>query len=241
MRTQLSLVIIGLTLLLSSCENEWVDVVKGSGPVVSENRHTSSFKDLSLSIPADVYIYQGTDEGITINAQDNILDVLRTDVRHGELEIRFAKGVVAKRFEPIKIFITTANLESVRISGSGSVMNETPIVTDQMNIKISGSGNVILHELDTYWLEADISGSGKVNMSGICDEQNLNISGSGDIYAYGLLSKTVEINISGSGKSEISASHYLDATISGSGKIYYKGNPDVHSHISGSGAIYHVQ
>lgn len=240
MRTQLYLAIIGTTLLFSSCENEWFDVVKGSGPVVSETRSTSSFNDLSLSIPADVYIYQGNDEGITIEAQDNILDVIRTDVKHDELEIRFDNGIIAKRYERIKVFITTNDLSMIRISGSGNVYNETPIVTDELNIKISGSGNVELRDIDAPLVEARVSGSGKVNLSGFCAEQNLDISGSGDIYAFGLLSETVRINISGSGKSEISASEYIDATISGSGKVYYKGHPDVDSRISGSGGIYHV-
>lgn len=240
MRTQLYLAIIGTTLLFSSCENEWVDVVKGSGPVVSENRNTASFKNLSLSLPADVYIYQGPDEGITIEAQDNILDVIRTDVKHDELEIRFDNGVVAKRYEPIKVFITTNDLRFIKISGSGNVYNETPLLTDELNIRISGSGNVELHDIDTPLLDAKISGSGKVNLGGFCREQYINISGSGDVYAFGLLSETADINISGSGKTEIAVADYINANISGSGKVYYKGNPDIDSRISGSGGIYHV-
>ncbi|HLN52846.1 MAG TPA: head GIN domain-containing protein [Lentimicrobium sp.] len=240
MRTQLYLAIIGTTLLFSSCENEWFDVVKGSGPVVSENRNTSSFNDLSLAIPADVYITQGSEEGITIEAQNNILDVIRTDVKHDELEIRFDNGIVAKRYEPIKVFIVTNDLNMIRISGSGNVYNENPLITDELNIRISGSGNVDLHDIDAPVVDAKISGSGKVYLEGYCKDQYLNISGSGDIYAFGLLSETADITISGSGKSEISVSEYLNANISGSGKIYYKGRPDVNSKISGSGSIYHV-
>ncbi len=240
MRTQLYLAVIITTLLFSSCENEWVDVVKGSGPVVSENRNTPSFRNLTLSVPADVYISQGDAEGITIEAQNNILDVLRTDVRHDELEIRFDNGVVAKRYETIKVYITTKEITQIKISGSGNVSNETPILTNELNLRISGSGNVELTDIDTHILDARISGSGNVNIGGYCTEQYLNISGSGDVYGFGLLTESADIRISGSGKTEIAVADYLNATISGSGKIYYKGSPDINSSISGSGGIYHV-
>ncbi len=102
MHTKLFLPLIVATLLFSSCASDWVEIVKGSGPVVSEDSNTSSFNEVTLSIPADVYIYQGTDEGITIEAQDNVLDVIRTEVRGSELNLRFENRVVVKRFDPLR-------------------------------------------------------------------------------------------------------------------------------------------
>lgn len=238
MNPKFYLPIVAAAMLFTSCEKEWIDVVRGTGPIVSEDRTTPSYNEISLNIPADVYIYQGENEGITIEAQDNVLDVIDTRVRSNELDIKFEDGVVVKRFEPIKIYITTQDLSEIRISGSGNVYNETPIVTDELSVKISGSGNVDLHGIDTPRMMARISGSGKVYLSGFCANQSLQISGSGDIYAFDLLSETADVSISGSGKTELTATDYLHAEISGSGNVYYKGHPDVESHISGSGGIY---
>lgn len=238
MNSKFYLPIIATAILFSSCQKEWVDVVRGSGPVVSEDRTTPSYDKVSLNIPADVYIYQGDEEGITIEAQNNILDVIDTRVRNNELDIKFENGVVAKHYEPIKVYITTANISEIRISGSGNVYNETPLVTDELNVRISGSGNVDLQDIDTPLLDARISGSGRVYLSGECAEQILRISGSGNIHAFGLYSDEADINISGSGKTEVNVTDYLHGDISGSGSIYYKGHPVVESHISGSGRIY---
>jgi len=240
MKTIVYLPIIAATLLLTSCEKEWIDVVRGTGPVVSEDRTTPSYHEVTLNIPADVYIYQGVNEGITIEAQNNVIDVIDTRVKNGELDIKFENNVVVKRYEPIKVYITTKDLSMIKISGSGNVYNETPIVTDELVMKISGSGNVDLHDIDALHVEARISGSGKIYLSGVCDDQYMQISGSGSIHAFDLVSKISEINISGSGKTEITALDYLNAEISGSGNIYYKGHPGVDSHISGSGGLYHV-
>ncbi len=240
MKTMIYFTIIASAIFLGSCERDFVEVVKGSGPVVSETRHISNYDEVTLSIPANVYIYQGNEETVVVEAQDNVLDVLRTDVDHDELNIRFANHVLVKRHEPIKVFITTRNISQIRIAGSGNVFNETPLIAERLYIKISGSGNVDLHDIDSPVVEAQISGSGKVYLSGYCADQVLNISGSGNIYAFDLMSETADVNISGSGKTEISVSEYLNARISGSGDIYYKGHPSVDSRISGSGRIHSV-
>lgn len=238
MNSKIYLPIVAAAMLFSSCEKDWVDVVRGTGPIVSEDRTTPSYKEISLNIPADVYIFQGENEGITIEAQDNVHDVIDTRVRNNELDIKFENGVIVKRFEPIKVYITTMDITEIRIAGSGNVYNETPIVTDELNVKISGSGNVDLHGIDTPKMEARISGSGKVYLSGFCANQYIQISGSGNIHAFNLISETADVSISGSGKTELTATDYLHAEISGSGNVYYKGHPDIESHISGSGGIY---
>jgi hypothetical protein len=242
MNSKLYLTIIATAgILFGSCERDMFDVVKGQGPVISEDRTTPSFEEVSVSIPADVYIYQGHDEGITIEAQGNVLDVIETEVRNHELKLKFENGVNVKRFEPIKIFITTNDINEISVSGSGNVYNETPIITSELRIQISGSGNVDLHDIDTPLVDAKISGSGKIYLSGYCEDMYLQISGSGNIHAFDLMSETADVEISGSGKAEITATDYLNAQISGSGSIYYKGHPDIDTRISGSGGLYHVQ
>lgn len=241
MRTKVYLPILALTLILfSSCERDFFDVVKGDGPIVSENRYTQSWDEVALMIPADVYIVQGEDEGITIEAQDNVLDVIETEVRHGELKLKFEDGVVVKRFDPIKVYVTTNDISQITVSGSGNVYNESPLVTNELRVRISGSGNVDLHDIDTPLMDARISGSGKVYLDGFTADLYLQISGSGDIYAFDLLTETAEVSISGSGRTEVTVADYLDAQISGSGSIYYRGHPDIDSRISGSGGLYHV-
>lgn len=227
-------------IILSSCEKDYIDVVKGSGPVIAETRKTASFNMINLSIPADVFVTQGNSERIVIEAQENVMDVINTDVRGGEVNIRFANGVVVKRFEPIKIFITTRNIKELRVSGSGNIYNNSPIFTDELYITVSGSGNVDLQDIDSPIVESNISGSGQIYLSGFCADQYAQISGSGSIHAFGLLSESTNIDISGSGKTEVSVSNYLSVRISGSGNVYYKGRPSLVTRISGSGGVYSV-
>lgn len=242
MKTKLYLSFLLITAIaFTSCRKDWFDVVRGSGPVVSEDRSVATYDEVDLSIPADIYISQGNNERITIEAQENILDVIETDVNNHKLKLRFSNGVSVRRFDPIKVYITTRDITEVSVSGAGNIYNDGPLVTDVLNIRVSGSGNIELDDIDSPIVDTRISGSGKVYLSGFCDEQYLQVSGSGDIYGFDLESSDTEVEISGSGKAEVRVEHYLKARISGSGKVFYKGNPNhVDSKISGSGGVYHV-
>jgi hypothetical protein len=242
MKTNLYLPLLFLsTILFTSCEKDWLDVVKGSGPVVSETRSVASFDDIELNIPAEVYIIQGENESITIDAQANVLDVVETNVNRHELKIKFSNGVVVKRYETIRVYITTNELTEISVSGSGSVYNDSPIITNELRLRISGSGKVDLYDVDASIIDSKISGSGNVYLTGVCDDQFISISGSGDIKAFDMISENTEVDISGSGKGEVRVNNLLKARISGSGKVYYKGYPHhIDSKISGSGGVYHV-
>lgn len=226
-------------MLFNSCERDDWNNIRGKGPVVSETRDVDPFLNVSVSIPAEVYIYQGPGPELTIEAQDNILDAIESRVRHGELQIGLYNEAGLAKHETIKIYISSVSYNNIRFSGAVDGWAETPLYVTEFNIYVSGSGT-FSGEVYALHLSSNLSGSGKLWLSGKTDEQFHSISGSGEIYAFDLQSKTADISISGSGEAEVSVDEYLYADISGSGTIYYKGNPIIESRISGSGKLVRV-
>jgi hypothetical protein len=233
------LLIASAMISLTSCERDGWDNIRGSGPVYTEIRDLPIHRDISIAIPADVYIYQSFVKEVSIEAQANVLDVIESRVRDSELEIKLEKGVNLGSHEPIKIYISSAMYNNIQLSGSVYLYGETPVVTDVLDVNISGEGEVDLKILANT-VKASISGSGKMWLEGTTITEVFTISGSGDIHAFNLLSETADVSISGSGNAEIDAAEYLNAYISGSGNIYYRGFPAIDSQISGSGRLIHV-
>jgi hypothetical protein len=230
---------LAIALFMTSCESDSWHNIRGSGPVVSETRVVPIHRDIFISIPADVYIYQNQVKDLTIEAQSNVLDAIETYVSGNELKIKLENGAGLGRHEPIRIYISSAMYNNIRLSGSVNLYSETPIVTDDFDISISGSGNVDVAVVANT-VRASISGSGKMWIEGTTLAEEFTISGSGDIYSFGLQSETSDVNISGSGKAEVHVDEFLKARISGSGSIYYEGYPIVDSRVSGSGKVVHV-
>jgi predicted small secreted protein len=189
---------------------------RGSGRVVSESRDVSSFTAVELAGIGTLMIEQTGTESLVIEAEDNILPVLTSDVSSGILRLGKRNDTSIAPTKPIIYHLTVKDLNSIRISGSGEV---------------------VAPNLEVTTLTVDISGSGNATVGGTADTQQIQISGSGRYMAEDLETKAVKATASGSGDVVVRVSDTLDATISGSGSIAYIGDPTVSEHITGSGTI----
>ena len=226
-------------LSLSSCKNDEQESIRGSGSVITETRDLPIHRDISIAIPADVYIYQSQEKEITLEAQANILDVIETRVHNSELGIQLKEGVELGDHEPITIYISSALFNNIRLSGKVNLYGETLIVTDVLDVKISGTGEVDIKVMANT-VAASITGNGKMWFEGETISEVFTISGTGNIYSFDLLTEIADVSISGSGDMEINVEEFLKANISGNGNIYYRGYPSIDSQISGVGKLIHV-
>ncbi len=222
-----------IAVLASACGKS-ADCSAGSGNVVSRTYETDDFSQLELSGSEDIYISQGSELRVEIEAQSNIHDELIAEVNSGKFQLKVKDCIVA--YEPIKVYLTLPTLTELEVSGSGSIVVLDPYHTSQCHLSISGSGD-IHHDLQCDELAVELSGSGDLYLEGHSSYQFINLSGSGDYYGLKLQSDTAVVNISGSGKAGISVNHYLHANLSGSGNLYYQGSPATAIITTGSGRV----
>ncbi len=224
-----------ISLFFGSCIlDEIFDCIDGRGERVEEEFSIDNFDELRLNIDADVFLTQGDDHYVRIVAQQNILDELNFRVRNKTLTI--GDEHCFRDHDRIEIFITMRDIESLSISGSGSITGENVFTVNDVELQISGSGNLDLG-LEADDVEARISGSGDMLLEGSADSFDFRVSGSGDLSSFGLEVKRADVHISGSGDAEVFVTDILDVRISGSGDVLYKGDPDIDARISGSGRI----
>lgn len=226
------LVILSFFLILNSCDV--IDCERGNGVTVRETLKPSGFDEIRLTITADVYLTQGDEFLVEVEGEENIIDLIDEDVRRDQWTIRFERCV--RRHEKLAFYITLPELRAVSVSGSGEIVGETPFEVDNLDLSISGSGDIDL-DVEGSAIDAGISGSGKIYLEGIVNNLNMAISGSGDLRAFNLETDNAEIRISGSGDAEVFVNNFLEVVISGSGDVYYKGSPGLDVRTSGSGQV----
>lgn len=208
--------------------------LRGSGPIVSEEMELNRIDGINLKLPGTVYLRQGDVQKVVVEGQSNIVDYLERTVKGGMWEIEVDRCV--RNMEELRIFITLPQIATVRISGSGKVIGETMLVADDIDLGISGSGDISL-ALMADDINSGISGSGNLILEGEADEIRFLVSGSGDLQAFKLKARKGEVEISGSGDVEVYATEQLDILITGSGDVLYHGNPSLNVAISGSGEV----
>lgn len=202
-----------------------------------EVRKLDTFSGIGISISADVYYTPGNAHEIKIEGDAKDVDDLITKVEDGFLQVKYPNSWKS-RHSKLTIYITSKELDAVKISGSAKFKSGETVTTDEMDMAMSGSGGILFEKLNADEVDVKISGSGDIDLvSGSADEMEVRISGSGKVNAEKFEVSEFSTSISGSGSVRISVKEELEARISGSGKVYYHGTPRVNSSSSGSGKV----
>lgn len=249
--------IVALSILGCVVDLPGIRTVRGSGQVAEEERQVSGVTGVELATFGDLTIERGEEEELRIEAEDNLLRYLETEVRNGTLKIGQRNNIRLISRKPVNFYLTVKELDTITLSGSGDI--EAPdleaerfsltisgsggigmgdLDADTARVRISGSGDIMMEDLRADTLEVDITGSGKLDIGGgEVEEQDITIGGSGDYEARGLESAEAEVRISGSGAVTTRVSDYLKVYISGSGDVRYIGDPTVDKTATGSGKV----
>lgn len=232
---------IALSLLLSACvyPNDVTfssTIIEGSGNVVREERPVMGITEVNLNGFGDLIIMQGEKEELVIEADDNILSYLTTEMHGPRLDIGVKSSYSLKSIKTIRYYLTVRDLNAVRISGFGDV-EIADLETPSLEIRLSGTGDIDLRDLQSDSLKVTISGFGNATVTGEVIRQEVVLSGSGNYTASDLKSRETRIRISGFGNSELWVTDELDVTISGSGDLEYYGSPHIQQSMSGFGSI----
>jgi len=213
--------------------------VAGSGVVETETRQLSEFDSIAVEYPAKIVVQQGSAESIVLEAEDNLLPQLGTEVRNNTLFFESIERDWEKRVnptEPVLVTITVVDLDDVHFSSAGTLLLDG-LQTDILDLYISGAGDVTVADLEADTLGFSLSGAGNVEADGKVETLEMRISGMGNFKGGDLQSQDAEIRISGAGSATIWVENDLDASISGAGSVNYYGNPDVSKSVSGVGSV----
>jgi hypothetical protein len=214
---------------------------RGSGKMTTQTRDVNDFHAVEVSFPANVFISQGTSESLKIEAEDNLLPGLQTQVRNNTLEIFYKADTkkVVRPTKPITITIVVKNLDRVDFESAGK-LDITGIKNDSLNVSVSGAGDMKMKQVALQTLVVNLSGAGSMSATGSADTVELNISGFGSFDGKELASKDATVQLSGAGSATIRAKDTLDTQISGAGSVSYYGSPRVTKQVSGVGDVKHA-
>ena len=220
-------------LILVGCED--ADIV-GSGTITSQDRPASAIHGLDVESSVDVVVTHGSTYSVRVEADDNIIDRITTNIVNGVLNVEVSRGTGIS-FSRATVYVTTNELNTLLSHGSGDVTVGEGFDVENMTVYLYGSGDVHLQNIRSVKLTTNLLGSGNLTMNGEIDNHSGTLKGSGNLNAYDVVTKESAIVIYGSGNAQVHAMHTLYADIFGSGSIYYKGDPDVIEHVSGSGKV----
>ena len=225
-----------LTLMLSACT---IDMVSGSGHLTTDTRKVSGFDSVLFSAIGDVTIIQGPTESLTIEAEDNILPKIITEVRGAQLYIGFDRQNwqdIVRPTKGIKFTLAVKSLNSLEMSGVGSLTADS-LAADKLTVKVGGAGAVKITNFTGSSLSAIMSGAGNVEFSGKVNSLDATMSGVGNFACGDLQTQSAKVNLTGAGGATVWASSRLDVSITGAGSVSYYGKPKITKNVTGVGVL----
>ena len=228
----IGLLAIGL-LLTTACG---LRTIQGSGDVVTESRDVSGFDRVSHTGIGRVIITQGDEESLTIEADDNLMEYITSEVRDGTLELGFTDNLRVDPIPSIVFRVNVNDLKALESVGVGAFEIEK-LNTDQLELSTSGTGVITIDELTVTDLVVAADGTGSIKLAGTAETQEIKLVGAGDYEAPDLESQTAAVDVTGTGSVEIWVLDSLDVVITGVGGASYFGSPNVTQNITGNGSL----
>ena len=189
--------------------------VQGSGVRKTEKRDLPAFKSIETNGAFAVRVTCQQAASFEIEGDDNLLPLIKTEVRNGVLHIFNNESYTTTK--AIVVRIAVPDLDAISSTGAADIH----------------VANVKNDQLTTGW-----QGAGRLEATGETKFVSISSTGAGKIDTSRLRAERAKVKVTGAASVDVYASQQLDASVSGVGQVTYDGNPGVvNKSVSGLGSV----
>lgn len=211
-------------------------VKTGSGDLVSEQRNVKKFKAISVGGDFNVTLRQSANFKVNIEADDNIIDDIQTDVDDEKLHISFEDNI---RFSntTANVLIEAPEFVYIRGAASARIKSENNLSSgNKIKVDASSAANLQL-SIDAPDANAEASSGSSIYLKGHTKNLDSEASSGAQLNTSELLAENVKAQASSGATLKLHASVQLNAQASSGASIAYRGNPTVSKQESSGGSI----
>ena len=226
MKTLKIVLLIAAVFSLTACNFDLnFNQTSGSGNVETEERNvTSDFDKVHGSAGIDVYLTEGNDNKIVVEADDNLISLITTEISNGKLKIGVVQGKNIGRAKAKKVHVTYKSLTAITASSGADVIGNSVVKSESLTLKSSSGADL---EVDVIAQEvyADVSSGADLKVAGRALKLVADASSGSDLKAKELEVKVCKANASSGADITVNVLDEIDGKASSGGDIKYYGNP----------------
>jgi hypothetical protein len=208
---------------------------RSTGNFIKEERNVGNFTKLDIGGAFKVYLSQGDHEKLVIEADDDEIKEIITEVVGNKLRI-YTDSDWGMNFHEMTIYVTFKDLDYIGFSGAVEVTGENTLNFTDLEMDVSGAAEIDM-EIKADRFEAEFSGASEIDFRGSCKTGHFELSGASEFDAEGIEFQDLNIEVSGASEAKVWATGTLEIDASGASDIRYKGNPKVSIDESGASSV----
>ena len=175
-----TLLIAFLALATTSLVAQRKPKIKGNKQVITVREELPPYTAIELSDDLDIFLEKAATTGYVVMADDNLIDVLRFDVRDSVLTISSFYKITSKK--KLDITIHYNDLEKIVVR-EGSIAMADVISTDVLKVETYGTSRLELRAMADY-IDIAMEGSSKGDMNLEADSLSIAMKERSDLKAY---------------------------------------------------------
>jgi hypothetical protein len=193
------------------------NAVDGDGVAARDQRMIGTVNGLDVNGSFVVDVRVGPATSLVVEADSNLLPLIRTEVRGDTLNIYADRSYRSRN--PVHVIYTVPRLTDLRQNGSGRVSVQE-LKGEPLTLRRNGSGAVMLGG-QVASLDVESNGSGSVDAAGLQSASaRLSLTGSGRLEVGQVRGDYAIVNLNGSGQLRVNgAVRSLTARANGSGHL----------------------
>jgi hypothetical protein len=189
--------------------------VAGNGRLVTEERPADGVSALRLQGSFDARLIIGPPARLTIEADENLLPIIRTTIAAGQLTISADRSYVTAH--RVLVSLSLPHLTAISAAGSNSIA-ASGLREASLSIALDGSNDAVL--------------------TGAVSRLRCRMAGATRLAAARLVSEEATIALAGAGEASLDVRDRLQASIAGAGQIVVHGRPRAReTRVEGAGRI----
>ena len=196
--------------------------IKGNGKVLKSERQVVNIKSISVSSGFDLILVQDSLEKLTVEADENLQKIIKTDVTQGELKIYTSEPIY--RAKSLKVRVTIKSINSLEASSGADVQSESTLKFSFINISASSGAEIKLTILSSD-IQAKTSSGSDISLSGKSVKLIIHSSSGSDVDAEKLICESCSVEASSGSQVKVSAEKMIEAHASSGSNIQVTGNP----------------
>lgn len=234
MKTKNLIIAFTLSLVFGACSSNFGQ--KGNGNVISQDREImENFSEISGSAGLNIFLTQGNENKVTVEADENLQQYIKTDVKDGKLRITTSQNIGWSKAK--KVYVTFIEVNSIEASSGSDIVGNSVIKSENISLK-SSSGSDLKLEIFSKSVTAQTSSGSDMEISGKATSLSAKASSGSDLDAKELLVINCIAEASSGSDIKVNVKEKLDANASSGADINYYGNPtQVNENKSSSGSV----
>lgn len=228
--------ILGIVMLSCNFSVNFGEGIDGNRNVVTEDRTISNdFESIKVSQGLDLHITQSNDVTLSVEADENLHQLIMTEVENGVLKIYTTENI--RRAASRKIHLNISDISAIKATSGSDVFSTNTIEVDELELNTTSGADMKL-DVKTETLNAHSTSGSDIRLSGTTSLLIAEATSGSDIRASNLKAETSKVKATSGADISVNTSKALTARATSGADIRYSGNPEkVDKSDSSSGSV----